>query len=175
MSDFPAPPELLAAFTDADSTVRLHASSALARSHDPKAIDALIAAMPADRLAVDALGESRSPRAVSPLIAFVQNAANKTEDRAAAATSLGKLGDPRAVEPLIASLNEDNGAITMQASSALGYLKDKRAVEPLKQAYARWNSRPYENAGSVTVFILAALQQLGSTELMRRVTGSPVK
>jgi len=173
LSDFPAPPELFAALADADSMVQLYASRALVRSHDPKSIDALIGAMSANRAAIYVLGESGSPRAVTGLITFLQNPANISEDRAQAAASLGQLNDPRAVDPLIASLNEDNAAITMRASTALGQLKDKRAIEPLKQAYVRWSTGKQDMADSVTGFIVTGLLELGVTDPMRKVTGSP--
>jgi HEAT repeat protein len=172
LSDFVAPQELLATLHDPDSTLRLWGTKALARSRDPKAIHELIAAISSEPQAITALGESKSPEAVTALIAFLGNPANKTSDRAAAATSLGKLGDPRAVEPLIASLKEGNGQITMQAATALAELKDQRAVQPLKEAYQRWQSGQRENGTTVSTFLLRALQGLGSTGLMIRVTGS---
>ena len=173
LSSFTAPQELLATLHDPDSTVRLWGTKALARSHDPKAIHELIAALASEPQAITALGESKSPEAVTELIAFLANPANKTPYRAAAAASLGKLGDPRAVEPLIASLKEDNGQITMQAASALAELKDQRAIQPLKEAYQRWQTGQRENGTTVSVWLLQALQGLGSTDLMIRATGSP--
>lgn len=162
--DFTAPPELIAALEYSD-TVQMHAARALVLSNDPKAIDALIAAMPKHPIAIYALGESHDLRVVPALIAFFQNAANKTEERGSAAASLGKLGDIRAVDPLIASLNEDNFTITMGACGALGQLKDKRAIEPLKQAYARWSTGQRQNALSVKGFIVQALLALGVTDV----------
>lgn len=173
LSGFTASPELLATLHDPDPTVRLWGTEALARSHDPKAIHGLIAAMSSEPQAITALGESKSPEVVTALIAFLGNPANRTADRAAAAASLGKLGDPRAVEPLIAILNEDNSQITMQAASALAELKDQRAIQPLKEAYQRWQTGQRENGTTVTLWLLQALQRLGSTDLMIRTTGSP--
>lgn len=162
--DFPAPPELIAALEYSD-TVQMHAAKALVLSNDPKAIDALIAAMPKHPVAIYALGESHDPRVVPALIAFFQNPANKTVDRGSVAASLGKLGDIRALDPLIASLNEGNYTITMGACSALGQLKNKRAIEPLKQAYARWSTGQRQNALSVKGFIVQALLALGVTDV----------
>jgi HEAT repeat protein len=161
-SNFSAPPELIAALRDASTTVQMQAARALVLSNDPKAIDALLGALATNPTAIYVLGESRDPRVVPALIVFLQNATNKTADRASAATALGKLGDQRAVDPLIASLNEDNGMITMQASSALGQLKDKRAIEPLKQALARWRTR---ESNPATTFIIEALLALGVTDV----------
>jgi len=171
-ADFPASLELVAALHDTDTTVRLHASRALLQSHDPKSIDALIAAMPNGN-AICALGESHDSRAVPALIKLLQNPASETTARAAAAASLGKLGDLRAVEPLIASLTEDNAAIAQQASSALGALKDKRAISPLRQAYARWGAGQRENADSVRNFFVQALLELGVADVVQGATGIP--
>jgi HEAT repeat protein len=171
-ADFPAPPEVIAALRDSDTAVQWNASKALLLSHDPKAIDALIAAMPHT---IYALGESHDPRVVPALIAFLQDPANESGDRASAAISLGKLEDLRAMEPLAASLAEDNPSITAQASAALGALKDKRAIEPLKQAYARWSAGQRENADSVRNFILQALLELGATDVLQSTSGTPVR
>jgi HEAT repeat protein len=172
-SDFSAPPELIVALQSQDTVLQIHVPTALVKSHDPKAIDALIAAMPTQPSAIYALGESHDSRAVPAMIVLLQNAKNKTENRANAATSLGKLGDARAVEPLIASLNEDNMSITMSASAALGQLKDKRAIEPLKQAYARWSTGQRQSADSVKGSIVDALRQLGVRDLVKIATGMP--
>lgn len=173
LSDFTAPPELLVAVSNPNPTVRLHGTRALARSHDPKAIETLISAMPKEPLAISALGESSSKRAVVALVAFLRNPSNKSTDRAAAATALGELDDLQAVDALILSMNEDNASITMQASSALALLKDKRAIEPLKQAYARWSTGTRENSNSVKGSIAQALFALGVTDFVRQATGMP--
>lgn len=167
-SDFPAPPELIA-WLGKDSL----AAEVLVLSNDPKAIDALIAAMPSPGV-INALVKARDPRVVPALITVLENAKNDSGYRAGAAAALGSLGDSRAVDPLIASLNDDNVSITMQASRALGQLKDKRAIEPLKQAYARWSTGQRENADSAKGFIVQALLDLGDTDLIKRTTGMPV-
>ena len=171
-SDFTVPPELVAALRDPDTEVQRLAVKALLLSNDPKAIDALIAAIP-NPMAIGALGEAHDPRALPALLACLRNPANETAARANAAAALGELGDARAVDPLIAALQEDNSAITMQASYALAKLKDKRAIEPLEQAYARWRTGKLENADTVEGFIVQALTQLGDTSMVRRTTGMP--
>ena len=172
-ADFPVSPELVTALRDTDTTVQLHASRALLQCHDPKAIDALIAAMPNPN-AIYTLGESHDSRAIPALIKLLQNPANQTSARAAAAASLGTSGDLRAVEPLIASLAEDNAAVAQQASLALGALKDKRAIAPLRQAQARWSGGQRENADSVRNFFVQALLELGVTDVVQGATGIPV-
>ena len=171
-SDFTVPPELVAALRDPDTEVQRLAVKALLQSHDPKAIDALIAAIP-NPMAIGALGEAHDSRALPALLACLRNPANETAARANAAAALGELGDARAVDPLIAALQEDNSAITMRASYALAELKDKRAIEPLKQAYARWSTGQQENADSVRNFIVQALLQLGVTDIPKATTGTP--
>ena len=57
------------------------------------------------------------------------------------------------MDTLIVSLNEDNSAITMQASWALGQLQDKRAIEPLRQAYARWSTGQVQNESVKSFFV----------------------
>ena len=169
-SDFTAPPELLRALTDPDSGVRTHASNALIESHDPKAIDALIAILP-DPMAIYPLGQSRNPRACPALLAVLKNPAIESAQRAQAATALGALGDPCAIDPLISALNEDNPSISAQASYALAALKDQRAIPPLQQALERWRTGQRPNAESVKNFIMQALLALGGPEAIP-ATGS---
>ncbi|HKF53168.1 MAG TPA: HEAT repeat domain-containing protein [Candidatus Acidoferrales bacterium] len=159
-SDFPAPPELIAMATNKNAS--MDTLDALVASHDPKAIDAMIAAMPKNPGVIYALGEAHDTRAVPALISYMQNPANDAGPRSTAASSLGKIGDARAVEPLIASLADDNGQIVMQVSAALAMLKDKRAIVPLQQAMARWSTGQHQNAETVKVWIRQALTQLGA-------------
>jgi len=161
-SNFPAPPELLATLENLNAPADIYAIQVLVASHDPKAVDALIAAMPKNPGVIYALGEAHDTRAVPALISYMQNPANDAGPRSTAAGSLGKLGDPRAVQPLIASLADDNGQIVMQVSAALGMLKDKRAVAPLQQAMARWSIGQHQNAETVKTWIRQALTQLGA-------------
>jgi HEAT repeat protein len=169
-SDFTAPPELIAALFDPDAGMAISATKAVTNSHDPKAIDAVIAKIP-DPMAVYVLGKSHDARAYPALLAVLQNPANATDQRRAAASALGELGDSRAVDPLIALLNEDNFALTQSAIFALTALKDKRAIEPLQRTRARWSKGERQNAQSVIVNIDMALGTLGATT--EQVTGSP--
>ena len=148
----------------------ISATKAVTNSHDPKAIDAVIAKLP-DTMAIYVLGKSHDPRPVPALLAVLQNPANKTEQRGAAATALGELGDLRAVNPLIAALNEDNFAMTQSTVSPLAALKDKRAIEPLQRTQARWSNGQRQNSQSVIVNIDMALGTLGAATV--QFTGSP--
>ena len=124
-SDFTAPPELIAALFDPDVGMAISATKAVTNSHDPRAIDAVIAKLP-ESMAIHVLGQSHDPRALPALLAVLQNPANTSEQRRAAASALGELGDLRAVDPLIAALNEDNFALTQSIIFALMALRDKR-------------------------------------------------
>lgn len=159
-SDFTAPPELIEALSDPDAGLGISAFKALTNSHDPKVVDALIAKLP-DQMAIYTLGKSHDTRAVSALVAMLQNPANTTDLRRAAASALGDLGDLRAVDSLIAVLNEDNFALTQSTIYALAALKDKRAIEPLQRTRVRWSSGQRENAQSVIVSIDQALGTIG--------------
>ncbi len=133
-------------------------------------VDRLISALKSPkadirREAADALGASRDPRAVQPLIESLRDGEDRV--RQAAADSLGKMGDlalepllsllgdpqvrvrqlaakalgdirdPRAVEPLITTLGDADLGVRRQAAFALGPLKDSRAVRPLAGAAAK--------------------------------------
>jgi len=148
----------------------MSATKAVTNSHDPKAIDALIAKIP-DPMAVYVLGKTHDARALPPLLPILQNPANTTDQRRAAATALGELGDLRAIDPLIAVLNEDNFALTQSTIFALATLKDKRAIEPLQRTRARWRTGQRQNSQSVIANIDQALGTLGATTVP--VTGSP--
>lgn len=169
-ADFTAPPELIAALFDPDAGMAISATKAVTNSHDPRALDAVIAKLP-DSMAIYVLGKTHDAQGFPALVAVLQNPANETNRRGAAATALGELGDMRAVDPLIAALNEDNFAITQSSVSALAALKDKRAIEPLQRTRARWSSGQRPNASSVMVNIDMALGTLGATTV--QVTGAP--
>jgi HEAT repeat protein len=82
-----------------------------------------------DRVAaVQALGNTKDPRTVAPLITALSDW--DMDVWIAAETALGEIGAP-AVEPLIAALKDVNSPIRVQAARTLGYTKDPRAVEPL--------------------------------------------
>jgi len=113
--------------------------------------------------AVQALGRSKDPRAVEPVIGLLEDSDPRIVSLAVEA--LGELQDPRAIEPLIAMTRDDRGfvdsavealrrigepaveplIVTFQNSSldvgaraavatALGSIGDSRAVEPLVAA-----------------------------------------
>ena len=85
----------------------------------------------ARRLACEALGCIRDPRAVEPLIYALRD--SKPEVRAGAANALAEIGDSRAVEPLMVLLGkETTEGVRVAFAKALGELRDPRAVEILR-------------------------------------------
>ena len=94
--------------------------------------------------AVMALGDSKDPRAVGPLI----DALKDPSVRDWATSALSHIKDPRAVEPLIALLKNKNTASFVRASAAkvFGNIKDPRAIDPLiatskdTDQHARWSA-----------------------------------
>jgi HEAT repeat protein len=112
------------------------------------------------------LGQSKDPRAVTPLVRTLMDENSDVRQVAAywlgesrdaravpsllialkdrdtfvgmeAAEALGKIGDVRAVEPLITALKENDGLRMGAAAEALGEIGDTRAVEPLFEAIHR--------------------------------------
>ncbi|MBN2380946.1 HEAT repeat domain-containing protein [candidate division WOR-3 bacterium] len=106
--------------------------------------------------AAQALGETKDPRAIKPLI----NTMKKDEYwdvRKAAAQSLGELGNPAAVNPLLNVLKkDDNRNVQGAAASALGEIGDTKAVEPLIEALDNKSSEVRKEAAK-------ALGMIGDT------------
>lgn len=80
------------------------------------------------RYAAQALGWSKSSRAIEPLILTLQD--DDDEVLRYAAQSLGKIGAP-AVDPLIQALKSENARERWGAADALGQIGTPRVVEPL--------------------------------------------
>ena len=88
---------------------------------------------------VMALGESKDPEAVEPLIQTLKD--EYWVVRRNAAEALGKLMDPKAVEPLIQTLKDESKNVRGEAAIALGKIGDTRALEALTEAEkdkSRW-------------------------------------
>lgn len=117
-----AVPSLLAALTHAEWLVRLHA--------------------------VEALGKTRSPEAVDPLLSVLFNDRDRAV-REDAARALGQIGDARAVEFLVTAMKEPG--LRPLAVEALGRIGDRSAVpvliDVLNGVERPEVSRPMEGCG----------------------------
>src|ERR1035438_7250789 len=80
--------------------------------------------------AAKALGRSKDPRAVDPLIAALKNTGD-TPLRTEAAKALGEINDPRGIDPLIEALESSEYGVRGEAFHALGEIKDPRAIGPM--------------------------------------------
>jgi HEAT repeat protein len=106
--------------------------------------------------AAKALGRSKDPCAVDPLIAALKNTGD-TPLRTNAAVALGEIKDPRVVEPLIEALESSEDGVRWAAFHALGEIKDPRAVGPMMALendpyrYATFSVRVLEDFGTSAV------------------------
>jgi HEAT repeat protein len=78
---------------------------------------------------VQALGRTKDPRAVEPLIGSLDDKSEVV--RAMAAEALGGLGDPRAVEPLIEFVSSPKAWNRHRGIIALGEIGDRKATDTL--------------------------------------------
>lgn len=117
------------------------AAWALAQIGNARAIEALESAISKEdgsngRLAVEALGQSKHPDALFPLVRALGY--RRSEVVVAAAQQLGRRADIRAVEPLIDRLGVGFNPLAtdddqrLAIAEALGQIGDPRAIEPLK-------------------------------------------
>ena len=114
-------PRLIAALRHPDLSVQWEATAALS-SLGPEAIDQLVHRLPARDRAVkigiiEALGEIRDPRAVTPLLPYLRDPS--AEVRWEAALALGEIGDARAAGLLIAGLRDPDRYVRYGAALAL--------------------------------------------------------
>ena len=117
---------LIAALKDPDAEVRINAASALGFSRNPRAVEPLIATLKETNDEIREATRAMNNRAVVDGSEDADSGA-----RCAAAEALSEIGDPRAIEPLIAALEDTNVSVRIAAATALGALKDRRAIEPL--------------------------------------------
>lgn len=127
-----AVPALMPLLQDTVKAVREEAAGALAKL-GPTAVPVLIEALTHQewlvRLhAVEALGKTRSPDAVEPLLHLLFNDRDSSL-REDAVRALGEIGDARAVEFLLMVLKEPG--LRPLAADALGRIGDQRAVPAL--------------------------------------------
>ena len=135
--------QALAADGDADAATALASDAqqagagTAAATGDDRAVTALLAQLQTPMMGVErrrviaALGESRSPRAVTPLIDTLSDP--NPDVRMAAAEALGKLGAPQAIGPLKNLLSDPMFPVHYQAAAALFALKDPSGLPWLRQ------------------------------------------
>ena len=129
----PAVGPLIAALRDEDSAVRPVAIHVLGVIWGLPEVSRLADEdLSVRRAAAGALGELGDPRAVDALMAALQDRDDSV--RKAAARAMGEIGDSRAVESLIRALWDKNGGVGQAAAHALGKIGDSRAVGPLSVA-----------------------------------------
>ena len=114
--------------------VRERAAKDLGRSTDPRAVEALVAALRDEdflvqQAASEALGRIGSP-AVERLIVAVGDLEQRSMARLVAVEALGSTGDARAVDPLLKVL-QDGDDLRSTAATALGAIGDPRALTAL--------------------------------------------
>jgi HEAT repeat protein len=164
---------LIALLRDDDRFVRSRAAHALGMIGEP-AVNRLIEILhggDGDSRwgAVMALGQSRDPRAVEPLI--VALADTHGDVRAEAAAALAAIGRP-AVEPLIRFLKYTHGAARAEVVTALGELHDAEAIEPLVQILENADEGERRAvAEALNAFLIPAVEPL----VLRLVKGKPQK
>lgn len=126
---------LISALNNPEVSARENAMRALGETQDPRAIDALIAALTKDtsiqarQVAAKALVKIGTPT-VGPLIAAAKNPDPNV--RAAGIQMLGQFNDPRATEPLLAALHDPSPYVRSSATRSFHHQHDElRIIESL--------------------------------------------
>ena len=122
---------LAAALGDESSFVRECAARALGRSDDPRAVEALSAALWQDRDTRWIVAEALTCTSGGLNLLLVALEDKDASVRAAAARALGTSSDSRAVEPLVAALRDGDERVRAAADEALRKLDASGAVQSL--------------------------------------------
>ncbi|MFC1678804.1 HEAT repeat domain-containing protein [Elusimicrobiota bacterium] len=143
---------------DPNGEVRFQALQRLQRNPDSIPFAKLTALLDdggnAGPLAAKLLGSSKNPKAPDALLAALKSA--RTPIRVWAMISLGKLREGRAYPALIEGLTDDHGDIRSAAAKGLAGLGDQRAVPALIKAIRRKNHR-YDTGVDSAITALAEL------------------
>jgi HEAT repeat protein len=113
----------------------------LAAVGDDRAVQTVISqlpSLPTKAASIKALGDSRSPLAIQPLMQVLT--AGRDDDRAAAAEALGRLGARQAISELKLLLNHSNFTVRLPAAAALYRLDDDSGLLLLNQLLASEHS-----------------------------------
>jgi HEAT repeat protein len=131
-------PEAVAVLTAGAQSGGVAEARALVSLGNAEAIDRALARLKTAEgprsIEIMTLGESRSPRAVRPLIELLK--AERASDRAEAATALGKIGQRDTVPQLTPLLNDPNGGVRLAAAGALLKLGDPSGVAMIRELAA---------------------------------------
>jgi HEAT repeat protein len=157
--------------------VRCSAARGLANVRDPRAVDALLAALKSkDAAARDAavysLGAQKDHRAVPAILDVLRNA-EYDNTRCDAAYSLGQIGDRRALGPLLAVLKDtkESAYLRSRAAVGLGLLGDRDALAPLKAAFEDVGEKECLRAG--IIHGIADLDHAAALPLLTKIAKSP--
>lgn len=125
-----------ALMTEASQNVRHSIASALGKTGDPSAAEALAGIMNEDEvmreIASYGLAQMGDTRAVGPLVACL--AEKEWRTRVKAVHALGEVGGTLVVEPLLTALQDRDPLVRWEAAEALGKVGDVRAIGPLQRA-----------------------------------------
>lgn len=119
---------------DEDGRVRAKCVEALAAARDPRGFDVVLAVLEADDedcrvTAARQLGHFEDPRAIEPLIEYLQATGDDEYAHSEAAIGLGILGHPGAIPTLVEALGDDRTNVRQWACDALSKIEppaDKR-------------------------------------------------
>lgn len=116
---------------------------------------------PLSATAIRALGKSKDPAAVEPLLAKLSSSSFPEGRKGELISALGELGDPRAVDPLLAlAANADAEKFErLSAIEALGKLGDRKALATLQGLFG-------EDDALVRAYAAAALASLSPEEAL---------
>jgi HEAT repeat protein len=120
---------------DTDEARAIDAATALGKSNDPKAVEALVAALDAGTTPkaaaalCAALGAKKDARGVMMLVQYAHHRA--PEVRRAALAALAAINDKRVVDALLAALGDSDPEVRAAAAKGIADRRDKGAEERL--------------------------------------------
>lgn len=159
-------PELLPLLKDPEPEVRIAACAAIGKFCDPSTFDEIANVLLDDpliearRAALQALGDSRHPKAVPFLMEALRDSFwwfEREQSTRHLLSAIEDMGEP-VVEPLIEALGDREGAVRRFAATMLGNLRDRRAIEELGVAL-------YDLHHEVSLAAAEALARFGGESL----------
>jgi len=130
---------LSAALEDKDSNIRIMAIKFLTDIKDANVLTPLMITAIKNKdvtvaeIAVVALGNIRTPRAIEALIAVINDLSSNYAARRSAADTLGKMGEVKAIEPLLIAMKDKEEYVVVKDAIVEALSKIARSVEePLR-------------------------------------------